>query len=232
MRDIIDKLVGLFCIIVFVTFLVNHGHIDFSGIDWIRKTTVEAVESEEGQQYVEETKEISKNVFKELFYGLKSFILGPDESEEAEQNSTMQEATLLSCEDGNTLTVNLNESQRTVKLIGISAPKAQDFSEDYATVSSNYINTILEKVETVYLEYDVNNEDTDGNLLAYVWLCSTKTDPEQNMLNAVLVKNGYADDVVYLPNNKYSDVFMSLREEASQANAGLWKNKEIQSAWN
>ena len=44
MRNIIDKLIGLFCIIVFITFLVNHGHIDFSGVDWVRKTTVEAIQ--------------------------------------------------------------------------------------------------------------------------------------------------------------------------------------------
>ena len=90
----------------------------------------------------------------------------------------------------------------------------------------------MEKVKTVYLEYDVNSEDTDGSTLAYVWLSNTPTDPKQNMLNAIIVKSGYADDVVYLPNNKYSDVFMALREEASQNNAGLWKNSDVQSAWN
>ena len=62
MRNVIDKLVALFCIIVFVTFLVNHGQINFSAVDWVRKTTVDAIQSEEGQQYVEETKEISRNV--------------------------------------------------------------------------------------------------------------------------------------------------------------------------
>ena len=232
MRNIIDKLIGLFCIIVFVTFLVNHGHIDFSGVDWVRKTTVEAIQSEEGQQYVEETKEISRNVFKDIFYGLKGFLLGPEEENETAKTDSFQEATLLSCVDGDTIKVKVDKSKKTVKLIGISAPNTDDFSEDYASISSDYIKVLLEKVKTVYLEYDVNSEDSDGNTLAYVWFSSTPTDPSQNMLNAVLVKNGYADDVVYMPNNKYADVFMELRQEASRSNTGLWKNNDVQHAWN
>lgn len=229
MRNTVDKLISLFCIIVFVTFLVNHGCIDFSAVDWIRKTTVEAIKSEEGQQYVEETKEISKNVFKDLFNGLKNFIVGP---EEAAENDKLQEATLLSCVDGDTLKVKVDKSEKTVKLIGISAPDNNVFSEDYASIASDYTKALLEKVKTVYLEYDVNSEDTDGNTLAYVWLSSNPADPENNMLNAVLVKNGYADDVVYMPNNKYADVFMELRQEAATSNAGLWKNNDVQHAWN
>lgn len=232
MRNVIDKLVALFCIIVFVTFLVNHGHINFSAVDWVRKTTVDAIQSEEGQQYVEETKEISRNVFRDIFYGFKNFILGPEEQTETTEAEALQEATLLSCVDGDTIKVKIDKSEKTVKLIGISAPDNSDFSEDYASISSDYTKTLLEKVKTVYLEYDVNNEDTEGNTLAYVWLSSTPSDPSQNMLNAVLVKNGYADDVVYMPNNKYADVFMALRQEASNANTGLWKNNDVQRAWN
>lgn len=232
MRNTIDKLIGLFCIIVFVTFLVNHGHIDFRGVDWVRKTAVDAIQSEESQQYVEETKEISINVFKDIFYGLKGFLLGPEEEKVNEKTESFQEATLLSCVDGDTIKVKVDKSEKTVKLIGISAPNNDDFSEDYASISSDYIKVLLEKVKTVYLEYDVNSEDTYSNTLAYVWLSSTPSDPSQNMLNAVLVKNGYADDVVYMPNNKYADVFMELRQEASSSNAGLWKNNDVQHAWN
>ena len=84
MRNILDKLITLFCIIVFVTFLVNHGHLDFSGVDWVRNKTIEAIQSDEGQEYIGETKEISKNVFKELFYGFKNFILGSEDSEDSD----------------------------------------------------------------------------------------------------------------------------------------------------
>ncbi|MCF0158882.1 MAG: hypothetical protein HUJ83_10270 [Veillonella sp.] len=75
----IEKLVGLFCIIVFMTFLINHGHIDFSGVDYVKDKATEVITSEEGQQYIDETKEISKDVFCDLFYGLKGFIVGNEE---------------------------------------------------------------------------------------------------------------------------------------------------------
>jgi len=173
-RNIIDKLIGLFCVIVFVTFLVNHGLIDFSGVDWIRKTTVDAIQSEEGQQYVEETKEISRNVFKDIFYGLKGLILGPDEENETVKADSFQEATLLSCVDGDTIKVNVDKTEKTVKLIGIRAPDNNDFSEDYASISSDYRKVLLEKVKTVYLEYDVNSEDSDGNTLASISFADLK----------------------------------------------------------
>lgn len=67
MRDAISKLTGLFCIIVFLTFMINHGHIDFSAVDWIKNKTIEAVQSEDGQAYIEETKDIAKNAFHDLF---------------------------------------------------------------------------------------------------------------------------------------------------------------------
>ena len=120
MRNTIDKLVGLFCIIVFVTFMVNHGHIDFSGVDWVRKNTVEAIQSEEGQQYIGETKEISKNVFRDLFNGLKRFIVGPDDEESQSAEETgLEEATLLSCVNGDTIKVKVGKTEKTVRLIGI-----------------------------------------------------------------------------------------------------------------
>ncbi len=62
LRHTLDKLVGLFCIIVFLTFMVNHGHIDFSGVDWVRRNVSEAVQSPDGQECIEETKDISKGI--------------------------------------------------------------------------------------------------------------------------------------------------------------------------
>ncbi len=76
LRNTLDKLVGLFCIIVFLTFMVNHGHIDFSGIDWVRNTVIEAVQSEDGQECIEETKSISKGIFLDILHALDRLING------------------------------------------------------------------------------------------------------------------------------------------------------------
>ena len=109
MMDIIEKLVGLFCIIVFVTFLINHGSIDFSGVDWVKNQATNAVNSEEGQQYIEETKEISKNVFRELFDGIKSTLV--DDTKETVTDTITDEADP---EEGNDSSANENTDSKEI----------------------------------------------------------------------------------------------------------------------
>lgn len=233
MSKAIEKLAALFCIIVFLTFMVNHGHIDFSGVDWVKEKTSEALNSEEGKQYVNETKEISKNVFHDLFYGLKEAITGKGDPDEA--GSTFTEATLLTCLDGDTIKVKIKGNETTVRLIGIDAPEYvnpdKSLNTSYGEQAFEYINSLLENVSTLYLEYDVSQNDSDGRALAYVWISKEPNDIENNMINAILVKNGYAKASVYLPNNKYSDVFMDLNKMAKESNAGLWKYKECVTNW-
>ena len=226
----IEKLVILFCLIVFVTFLINHGHIDFTGVDWVKNKTEQAVTSDEGQQYIKETKTISKNVFHDLFYGIKKVFTGKDETDDSEDS--MQETTLLSCVDGDTIKVSIDGTETTVRLIGIDAPESVNPDEsknnEYGEKASEYTKKMLENINTLYLTYDVSKTDTYGRTLAYAWISNNTNDPANEMLNAILVKNGYANDTVYLPNNKYSDLFMSLRKTARENNTGLWQYEGYQ----
>lgn len=81
-RNGLDKLISLFCVLVFVTFLVNHGHINFCAVDWVREKTVEAVQSEEGQEYIEETKEISKGILSDILHAIDRLVNGKEEESE------------------------------------------------------------------------------------------------------------------------------------------------------
>lgn len=231
----IEKIVGLFCIIVVVTFFINHGEISFAGVDWVKDRATEAISSEEGQEYIQETKEISKGVFHDLFYGVKELITGEGDPDEEAAKSSLEEATLLSCIDGDTIKVKIDGKEETIRLIGINTPESvnpdESLNSEYGTIASDYTKTLLENVNTLYLEYDVSTEDTYGRTLAYVWISKEPKEPESNMINAILVKNGYADDVVYLPNNKYADVFMNLQKEAQANETGLWKYEEISQDW-
>ena len=227
MRDILEKLVALFCIIVFLTFLVNHGALDFSGVDWVIGKTKEAVTSEKGQEYVEETKEISKNVFAQMFDGIKSTIskiFNSDEendvhtSTNTDSSPTISDTAIyLSTQNGNTILVNMGDEEKSVKLLGIKSA-----SGDYSEESKEYLSKIMENVNTIYLEYDVNKNDPDNNLMAYVWINNEAKDMTSNMINAIMLDNGYATDSVYLPNNKYTDKFMEICASAKTANKGLW----------
>lgn len=83
---IIEKLVALFCVIIFVTFMVNHGHISFAGVDWVVDKTTDALTSEQGKQYISETKQIAKNVLHDIFYGIKDMFTSNDSSEDTQES--------------------------------------------------------------------------------------------------------------------------------------------------
>jgi micrococcal nuclease len=69
--------------------------------------------------------------------------------------------------------------------------------------------------KTVELEKDVSETDDFGRLLRYVWV-------GQEMVNATLVREGYAVSSTYPPDVKYQDLLLSLQREARQAGRGLW----------
>ena len=74
------------------------------------------------------------------------------------------------------------------------------------------------------------NKDDYNRLLRYVWL-KTPTDREDNteikteMLNALIVYNGYAESAEYEPDVLYSDVFSKLQKEAQDNKSGLWSEE-------
>lgn len=68
----------------------------------------------------------------------------------------------------------------------------------------------------VGLEYDVQQRDKYGRVLAYVYL------EDGRMFNALLVREGYARVSTYPPNVKYQKLFSELQKEARGNGKGLW----------
>ncbi len=71
--------------------------------------------------------------------------------------------------------------------------------------------------ETVRLEFDVEQRDRYGRLLAYVYL------EDGTFVNACLVENGYAMVMTVPPNVKHQGLFLKLQREAREARRGLWR---------
>ncbi|MCH8051403.1 MAG: thermonuclease family protein, partial [Chloroflexi bacterium] len=69
---------------------------------------------------------------------------------------------------------------------------------------------------TIGLERDVSDTDRFGRLLRYVWLNS------QEMVNAILVREGYAQSSAYPPDVRYQELLDGLEAEARSAERGLW----------
>ncbi len=98
-----------------------------------------------------------------------------------------------------------------VRYIGIDAPeKGEPFYGEATTANRNLVEG-----KKVYLEGDVEDKDEYGRLLRYVWLDNT-------MVNAELVKLGYAYSYSYPPNTKYQQYFLQLEKKAREQKLGLW----------
>lgn len=169
--------------------------------------------------------------------GIKDFFAQISSSKKA--TSECDTATLERVIDGDTIVVNIDDSSQKIRFIGIDTPESVNPDESknniYGQMASDYTKELLKEVTTVYLTYDEEKTDQYGRTLAYVWFSDpdsvSEKEVENQMLNAVLVKNGYAYNKVYMPNKKYADLFDGLRKNAQDSNMGLWQYPDFSALW-
>jgi len=118
-----------------------------------------------------------------------------------------EKAALVRVVDGDTIIVNYQNEQARVRLIGINSPESVHEDESKNTQegrdASAFLKQYLAEVEYVWLEFDVEARDQYERYLAYVWTSADGTDIGEDMLNGIIVKNGYAEARSYEPNVKY-----------------------------
>lgn len=140
-----------------------------------------------------------------------------DEQESLNPPADGETVTVVSVVDGDTIKVSMNGQTETVRLIGVDTPETVHPTkpvEPYGPEASAYTKQRLTGQE-VRLEYDVEQRDKYGRLLAYVWL-------GDEMFNATLLREGYAQMLTVPPNVKYAEQFRMLQQEAREAGRGLW----------
>ncbi|HEV2755628.1 MAG TPA: thermonuclease family protein [Actinomycetota bacterium] len=106
-----------------------------------------------------------------------------------------------------------------VRLIGIDTPESvspRDPVECYGPEASDATAALLAGA-TVKLVRDVEEQDSFGRLLRYVYLGA-------EMANARLVANGYATAYDYPPNVRHSALFVQVQHQARDAQRGLWSS--------
>ncbi len=118
-----------------------------------------------------------------------------------------------------------------VRFIGVNTPETVHPNkpvEYYGKEASNFTKSELTD-KIVWVQTDVEVKDRYGRMLAYIWLSEpSKEDLDdeaairENMFNAKLLLDGYAQLMTVQPNSRYSNLFVHFQREARQENKGLW----------
>jgi micrococcal nuclease len=126
-------------------------------------------------------------------------------------------ATVVRVIDGDTIEVEIAGQKQAVRYIGIDTPETVDPRRPVECLGREASERNRELVlgKTVGLEKDVSETDAFGRLLRYVWT-------GDEMVNATLVREGYAQASTHPPDVKYASLFLSLQREAVEAGRGLW----------
>ena len=119
-------------------------------------------------------------------------------------------------------TVELSDG-RLVRYIGIDTPEVRRREGEHWIVDpqpmseeATAFNRRLVENKRVRLEYDVQTHDRFGRVLAYVYVGDV-------MVNAELLRAGFAQPLTIPPDVKYAQQFRALAEDARRAGRGLWK---------
>lgn len=142
------------------------------------------------------------------------------------------EAQVVRVVDGDTIVVNINGTEEKVRLIGIDTPESRlnsraylqekELGKDAEVVvelgkkAKDFTTSVLDGAQKVFLEFDVQQRDKYGRLLAYVYL------PDGRMLNKEIICNGYGMPLTIPPNTKYEKEFIDCFQKARQEKKGLW----------
>lgn len=142
-------------------------------------------------------------------------------SEAGFSQSTTSLLLVTKVSDGDTFWVTHPSGKKEkIRLIGINTPEARNTGrtevEYFGKEASAYAKQLLLNKQ-VRLEFDVQKYDRYKRTLAYAYL------PSGTMVNALLVKEGYALAATYPPNVRYQETFQNLEKEARRAKRGLWR---------
>ena len=116
--------------------------------------------------------------------------------------------------DGDTIEVRIAGQAYRVRYIGIDAPESVYEHDPYGPEATAK-NRELVAGKRVRLEKDVSEIDRYGRLLRYVYVGDV-------MVNAELVRLGYAQASSFPPDIRYQALFARLQQEARAAGRGLW----------
>jgi micrococcal nuclease len=125
--------------------------------------------------------------------------------------------------DGDTIHVRLGDRVEKVRYIGVNTPELHHPTrgEEPGGREARDVNRGLVEGRRVRLDLDVQARDRHGRLLAYVWVGDV-------MVNAELVRLGFAQVMTVPPNVRHQALFVKLQRDARAARRGLWAAQAVE----
>lgn len=123
--------------------------------------------------------------------------------------------------DGDTVEVDFDGIQESIRLIGIDTPeKTGGFrdAECFGDEASARMHELIGAGDSVYVELDLEPRDRFDRLLGYVYRAS-----DGLFLNMAMVEEGLAAAFPFPPNTLYADRFDDAEATARQLDLGLWR---------
>lgn len=145
--------------------------------------------------------------------------------ESKKQSVLLEACELVKVTDGDTIWVKPvgteNSERFKVRLIGINTPESVHSDKSKNTKegkeASKFLKALLEKYDTLYLEYDEAQYDKYGRTLAYIWLNNDFTNSYEDFkaynLGAILIANNHAKPMKIEPNTKYAELYDRIESE-------------------
>jgi endonuclease YncB( thermonuclease family) len=127
-------------------------------------------------------------------------------------------------DDGDTIQVNMGGHNETVRFIGVDTPETHDprkAVQCFGQAASIFTKQLIGQKD-VRLEADPQNTNRDryNRLLRYVYL------PDDRLVNAEIIKQGYGFAYTYFPFSKL-DEFRSYEKQAREQQKGLWNSCQV-----
>ncbi|MBO9131137.1 thermonuclease family protein [Bacillus sp. 165] len=128
-------------------------------------------------------------------------------------------AVIVRVVDGDTMHINLNGKEETIRLLLVDTPETKHPSkpvQPFGPEASNLAKQTLTPGTKVEIELDSSERDKYGRLLCYLYV-------EGKMFNELLLEKGLARVAyVYVPNTRYVDQFYSIQQQAQTRKKGIW----------
>jgi endonuclease YncB( thermonuclease family) len=126
-------------------------------------------------------------------------------------NTTVQGETgqVVAVIDGDTIDVSLNGETVRVRYVGVNTPERDESCYSDATAA----NRAMVEGQTVTLVRDSSNTDRYGRLLRFIYVGNT-------FVNREMVAQGYAEAVLYEPDDGFHNEFVQLEQAAARNRLG------------